>query len=42
MAETAQPAPRSAAQDTVAMTAATMGHDIVAMILEELRTQPGA
>lgn len=33
--------PRSPAQDTVAMTAATMGHDIVAALLEELRTSPG-
>lgn len=39
MNETAEP--RSKAQDTVAMTAATMGHDVVAMILNELRTMPG-
>jgi hypothetical protein len=39
MSETAEP--RNKAQDTVAMTAATMGHDIVAALLNELRKQPG-
>lgn len=38
MTETAEP--RTKAQDTVAMTAATMGHDIVATMLAELRTLP--
>lgn len=39
MTETAEP--RNVAQDTVAMTAATMGHDIVAALLNELRKMPG-
>lgn len=39
MTETAEP--RDKAQDTVAMTAATMGHDIVATLLNELRKMPG-
>lgn len=38
MTETAEP--RDRAKETVAMTAATMGHDIVAAMLHELRTLP--